>query len=88
MQGPVQNIQISNVDIDSATYSAVQFAAGNTIDTVSLTGVNITKPGGCGVLAQGPGSADMANVVVTGAGSGLCNEKGFNFIRGAGDTGW
>jgi len=52
-QGPVQNIQISNVDIDSATYSALQFAAGNTIDTVSVAGVNITKAGGCGLLAQG-----------------------------------
>jgi len=67
-QGPVQNIQISNVDIDAATYSAVQFAAGNTIDTVSLAGVNITKPGGCGLLAQGGGSADMSNVTVSGAG--------------------
>jgi len=87
-QGPVQNVQISNVDIDSATYSAVQFAAGNTIDTVSLAGVNITKPGGCGLLAQGGGAADMSNVVVSGAGSGLCNEKGFNFIKGAGNSGW
>ena len=87
-QGPVQNIQISNVDIDSSTYSAVQFAAGNTIDTVSLSGVNITKPGGCGLLAQGTGSADMSTVVVSGAGSGLCNEKGFNFIKGAGNSGW
>jgi hypothetical protein len=86
--GAVQNIQISNVDIDSATYSAVQFAGGNTIDTVSLAGVNITKPGGCGLLAQTGGSADMANVAVSGAGSALCNEKGFNFIKGAGNTGW
>ncbi|HEY1533845.1 MAG TPA: right-handed parallel beta-helix repeat-containing protein, partial [Polyangiaceae bacterium] len=87
-QGPIQNIQISNVDIDSATYSAVQFAAGNTIDTVSLAGVNITKPGGCGLLAQGGGAADVSNVVISGAGSALCNEKGFNFIKGAGNVGW
>jgi hypothetical protein len=87
-QGPVQNIQISNVDIDSSTFSGLHFAGGNTIDTVSFTTVNITNPGGCGILAQVPGAADMAGVVVTGAGSGLCNEQGFNFIRGAGDSGW
>ncbi len=87
-QGPVQNIQISNVDIDSATYSAVQLAPGNTIDTVSFSGVKITSPGGCGLLAQGLGAADAANVTVTGTSAGLCNEKGFNFIKGAGNAGW
>jgi len=87
-QGPVQNIQISNIDIDSSTFAGVHFAGANTIDTVSLDHVNVTNPGGCGILAQGLGAADMSNVVVTGAGAGLCNEKGFNFIKGAGNSGW
>jgi hypothetical protein len=87
-QGAVQNIQVSNVDIDSSTYSAIHFAGRNTVDTVSFTNVSITNPGGCGILAQGLGAADATNVVVTGTASGLCNEMGFNFIRGAGNTGW
>ncbi|HEX3694139.1 MAG TPA: hypothetical protein VH374_02025 [Polyangia bacterium] len=87
-QGPVQNVQISNVDIDSPTFSGVHLAGGNTIDTLSFTGVSITNPGACGILAQSTGAANASNVVVTGTGSGLCNEKGFSFIKGAGDTGW
>jgi hypothetical protein len=87
-QGPVQNIQISDVDIDAPTYSGLQVAGGNTVDTVSFTNVKITNPGGCGILAQGPGAANASNVVVMGTSSGLCNEKGFNFIKGAGNVGW
>ncbi|HET6279770.1 MAG TPA: glycosyl hydrolase family 28-related protein, partial [Polyangia bacterium] len=87
-QGAVQNIQLSNIDIDSPTYSAIHLGGGNTIDTVSLSSVTIRNPGGCGILAQTGGAADASNVVVTGTGSGLCNEKGFNFIRGAGNSGW
>jgi len=87
-QGPVQNIQVSNVDIDSSTYSGIHLAGRNTIDTVSFANVNITSPGGCGILAQSGGSADASYVVVTGATSGLCNSAGFTFIRGAGNTGW
>jgi hypothetical protein len=87
-QGPVQNIQVSDLDVESSTYSGIQLAGGNTVDTVSFTNVTITSPGGCGILAQGTGAADASNVVVTGTGSGLCNEKGFNFIKGAGDSGW
>ncbi len=87
-QGAVQNIQVSNLDVDSATYSGIQLAGGNTVDTVSFTNVTVTSPGGCGILAQGTGAANASNVVVTGTGSGLCNEKGFNFIKGAGDSGW
>jgi hypothetical protein len=87
-QGPVQNIQIMNLDIDASTYSGIHLAGANTIDTVSFANVNITSPGGCALLAQGTGAANATNVVVTGAGSGLCNEKGFNFIKGAGNTGW
>ena len=48
----------------------------------------ITSPGGCGLLAQGLGAADAANVTVSGTSAGLCNEKGFNFIKGAGNSGW
>jgi len=87
-QGAVQNIQVSNLDVDSSTYSGVQLAGGNTIDTVSFTNVNVTSPGGCGVLAQVTGAANASNVVVTGTSSGLCNEKGFNFIKGVGNAGW
>jgi hypothetical protein len=87
-QGPVQNIQVSNVDIDSPTFSGIHLAGRNTIDTVSFTGINITSPGGCGILAQTAGAADATNVVVTGAGSGLCNERAFNFIKHAGNVGW
>src|SRR5262249_17881445 len=87
-QGPVQNIQVSNVDIDSSTYSGIHLAGRNTIDTVSFANVNIASPGACGILAQSMGSADASNVVVTGATSGLCNTGGFNFIRGAGNAGW
>ena len=87
-QGPVQNIQISNVDIDSSTFSGIHLAGRNTIDTVSFTGINVTSPGGCGILAQTTGAADATNVVVTGAGSGLCNERAFNFIKHAGNVGW
>jgi hypothetical protein len=87
-QGPVQNIQVSNVDIDSSTYSGIHLAGRSTIDTVSFANVNITSPGGCGILAQLAGSADASNVVVVGANSGLCNERAFNFIRGAGNSGW
>jgi hypothetical protein len=50
--------------------------------------VRITSPGGCGILAQGPGAANASHVVVTGAATGLCNERGFTFIKGAGNTGW
>jgi len=87
-QGPVQNIQVSNVDIDSSTYSGIHLAGRSTVDTVSFANVNITNPGGCGILAQLTGSADASYVVVAGASSGLCNEKAFNFIRGAGNSGW
>jgi hypothetical protein len=79
-QGPVQNIQISNVDIDSSTFSGIHLAGGNTIDTVSFNTVNITNPGGCGILAQAHGSADLTGVAISGAGSQICNEQGFNFI--------
>jgi len=87
-QGPVQNVQVSNVDIDSPTYSGIQLAGRSTIDTMSFANVNITSPGGCGILAQLAGSADTSYVVVTGASSGLCNTGGFTFIRGAGNAGW
>ena len=87
-QGPVQNIQISNLDIEAPTFSGIQLGGGNTVDTVSFSGVNISSPGACAILAQGTGAADANNIVVTGAGSGLCNEKGFNFIKGAGNSGW
>lgn len=87
-QGPVQNIQVSNVDIEAPTFSGIHLAGGNTVDTVSFNGVTIRSPGGCGILAQSNGAADTVNVVVMGATSGLCNEKGFNFIKGAGNVGW
>ena len=86
-QGPIKNIAISNVDIDSSTFSSLQFAGKNTIDTVSVDKVKITG-GGCGLLAQAGGAADMSNVTISGAGSAVCNEKGFNFIKGAGNSGW
>ncbi len=88
MQGPVQNVQVSNVDIDTPTYSGIHLTGGNTIDTVSFSAVNVSSPGGCGILAQAPGAADAANVAVSGTSTGLCNEKGFNFIRGTGNAGW
>ena len=86
-QGPIKNIQVSNVDIEASTFSSMQFSGKNAIDTVSFSNVKITG-GGCGLLAQNQGAADMSNVTVTGAGSPLCNEKGFNFIKGAGNSGW
>lgn len=86
-QGDLQNIQVSNLDIDSSTFSSIHFAGMAAINTVSFSNVKITG-GGCGILAQTNGAADMANVSVTGAGSAMCNEKGFNFIKGAGNSGW
>lgn len=86
-QGDLQNIQVSNVDIDSSTFSSIHFAGNAAINTVSFSNVKITG-GGCGILAQNNGAADMANVSVTGAASAMCNEKGFNFIKGAGNSGW
>ncbi len=85
-QQPIQHITVSDLDIQDSTFSSLQFA-GQNIDTVSFTNVKISG-GGCGILAQGPGAADMATVTVTGASAGLCNEKGFNFIKGAGNAGW
>jgi hypothetical protein len=85
-QQPIQHITVSDVDIQDSTFSGVHLA-GKNIDAVSFSNVKISG-GGCGILAQGPGAADMANVTVSGAGSPLCNEKGFNFIKGAGNSGW
>jgi hypothetical protein len=85
-QQPIQHITISNVDIDSSTFSSLHFA-GQNIDTVAVDNVKITG-GGCGLLAQGPGAADMSNVSISGAGSAVCNEKGFDFKKGAGNSGW
>ena len=86
-QGPIKNITISDVDIDSSTFSGLQLTGKNAIDTVAIDKLKITG-GGCGLLAQTGGAADMSNVSVSGAGSALCNEKGFNFVKGAGNSGW
>ena len=85
-QQPVQHITVSDLDIQDSTFSSLHFA-GKNIDTTSFTNVKISG-GGCGLLAQGPGAADMASVVISGAGAAVCNEKGFNFIKGAGNSGW
>ena len=86
-QQAVQHLTVSNLDISDSTFSGLHFAGMNTIDTVSFSNVKISG-GGCGLLAQGQGAADMSNVALTGTGTPVCNEKGFNFIKGAGNTGW
>jgi hypothetical protein len=90
-QGPIQNIQINDVDLLDSSNSGFHFQGDELIDTVYIDGVNIATAGGAAfLLGNGAnGAADAANVVVTGAGGVEDDADGaFTILRGAGNVGW
>jgi len=52
---PFRNVQVSKSDIESCDLQWHPLRRQNTVDTVSFSSVNITNPGGCGILGSGPG---------------------------------
>jgi hypothetical protein len=92
-QGPLQHVQISDVDIVEPTYSGIQFQGNSSMDSVWFDGVRIQRAGTVGihVVSSANGACDLSNVVVTDAASGgLRDDAGgkLTLIRGAGNAGW
>jgi hypothetical protein len=91
-QGPVQNVTVSDLDIQDATYYAIHVQGTNSIGGVSISNVNVSNPGqGTFYLNWGSNGAMSANhVVATGSPLGVQDDSGgaFQLIRGAGNSGW
>ncbi len=91
---PITGVQITDVDIQDATYSGLFFTGpADAIDAVALTNVTITGAGtyGLAVDSTASGSATASGVVVADAGTaGLQNgaPSAWTFTRQSGNAGW
>ena len=88
-QGSINGVQISDILIQDSTYSGLWFSpgcAGCTTNGVQVSNVQIQNSGTVGIHAQSGGFGNFSFVTVTNG--GLNNGAGFNFIKGAGNTGW
>jgi hypothetical protein len=87
----VSGIAISDTDIQSPTYSGLNFGGGQTMSGVTLDKVTIKDPGtqGIWVTSEAHGGATLSNVTITGATTGLKNDApGFILTQGSGNTGF
>lgn len=84
----VEHVHARNTGDDAFAAWSLNKCGWNHDNTFKNVYAQLPSGGGCGILAQGPGAADMANVTVAGASAPLCNEKGFDFIEGVGNSGW
>jgi hypothetical protein len=90
----IQGVAVRDLRIESPTFSGVQVQGPRQVRELTLEGVTIDAPGTVGLLvnADGNGSADASNVVVTGApaGRGLQNDAAqtFTFRKVSGNSGW
>jgi len=92
---PIVGVQISDIDIQGATYSGIFVTGPNTpINGLSLKNIKITSPGTYGIHVDPSaiGSATAVGVTVAnpGSGIGLNNEapSAYTFQRGSGNSGW
>jgi len=87
----VSGITVSDIDIDSSTYSGLHFGGGQRMSGVTIDKVTIKNPGtqGIWVTSEAQGGATLSNVTVTGATTGLKNDApGFTLTKGSGNAGF
>jgi hypothetical protein len=91
-EGALQNVAVTDLDIVEPSYSGIHVQGQQVVDSVWFERVNIHTPTTAAFhLTRGAqGAMDAANVVVTGAPSGVLDDSGgrFTILKGAGNSGW
>lgn len=92
--GPIAGLTVSDIEIDSPTYSGIQFAGSAPLRRATFERVRISAPGSWGIyVASANGGASFSAVTVDGAAKngGLRSsvpESQFALKRGDGNSGW
>lgn len=91
-EGPVQGIEVNDVEIIDASYHAFHVEGPHLIDSVWLNGAQVSSPGQEVFLLDygSHGALDAAGIVATGAPGGVENHTGsaFDIKYGSGNSGW
>jgi hypothetical protein len=90
---PITNVNVSDIAIESPTYSGIQFGGSENVSSVNIDGVTISDYGDSGIRinSESHGSAMANNVTVTGSlNKGLQNDapSAFQMEKGNGNAGW
>jgi hypothetical protein len=91
-EGPLQGVEVFDLEIFDSTYHAIHLEGPNFIDSVWLNGVTVQNPGDEVFLVDwgADGAIDAVNVTASGAPGGVdyVSEETFTIIKGAGNSGW
>jgi hypothetical protein len=90
-QGRIRGLDVSELQVLWPTYAGIRFEGAEGLESAFFAGVDILRPGHCGVRLDGPGVARFAGVRVAGAGADLAvckEERGFTLLREDGERGW
>jgi hypothetical protein len=89
---PLQNIQVSDIEIDDPTFSGIQFDGSQLQSNITIDQVVVENPGTVGIFVTSvaQGGATLSNVAVTsGSNPGLQNDaSGFTITQGTGNSGF
>lgn len=87
----ISGVVITDTDIESATYSGLQFGGSQRMSNVTIDKMTIANSAtqAIWVTSEAQGAVTLSNVVVSGAGVGLKNDAPTNFIitQGSGNSG-
>ena len=93
-QGPIKNVIVSDLLIDSPTFSGIELEGSSPITEAVFENVQIRGAGGSGILIRSnvEGDASFKDVTVNQSGqdalTNFAPPKLFDLIRGAGNVGW
>ena len=91
-QGPIHNIEVTDLDIVSPTFFGIHVQGTDTTDSVWFTNVNIYRPGTAAFLLNwgATGAMDVNATTVTDAPTSVVDDSGghFTILRGQGNMGW
>jgi hypothetical protein len=91
-EGPLQNIEIDDLDIVEPTHSGIHVQGQQFIDSVWFDNVEVFRPGTAGfhLTASANGAMDASHVVLTEAPAGVIDDSDgkFTILKGEGNTGW
>jgi hypothetical protein len=91
-QGPIQNVNISDIDIVDPTYYGIHVQGGNPSTNVTINNVTISSPGSGAFLLNGGanGWMNVSGITATGSPVGVQDDTGgaFQLVRGGGNSGW
>jgi hypothetical protein len=91
-QGPIQNVDVSDLELVNPTYYGIHVQGANRISGVTFSNVSVSSPGkGAFFLNWGAnGNLAVDHVTATGTPQGVRDDTGgaFQLNRGSGNSGW